>query len=152
MTTKICADCQNEFDVSFFHKNKQQRDGYSCYCKNCSTKRAKEKYAKHSVDHLWRLENALKASKVRAQKKRLEHTLTLEELIQLYPPDNKCPVFGIELSWGFPKETSPSLDRIDSSQGYTFENCQIISNKANRIKSDATLEELILLVEYLKEN
>jgi hypothetical protein len=35
---------------------------------------------------------------------------------------------------------------------YTYENCQIISNKANRIKSDATPTELELLVKYLKEN
>jgi hypothetical protein len=42
--------------------------------------------------------------------------------------------------------------RIDYSKGYTYDNCQVISNKANRIKNDATLEDLELLVNYLKEN
>jgi hypothetical protein len=61
------------------------------------------------------------------------------------------PNLNIELCWGFPKDSSPSLDRIDSKQGYTYENCQIISNRANRIKSDASVDELELVVKYLKE-
>lgn len=82
--------------------------------------------------------------------KGMEHNLTLADVKELYPVDGLCPVFGIKLEWGMPKKTSPSLDRIDSQKGYTYDNCQIISNKANVIKSDATLEELELLVNYLK--
>ena len=149
---KKCADCNSMLSLKQFHKNAQQLSGYSCYCKDCTKQRNKKKYSKSSEDHGWKLEQTLKASKERAVRKNLEHTLTLEQLTSLYPKDNLCPVFGTELQWGFPKETSPSLDRIDSTKGYTYENSQIISNKANRIKSDATPEELELIVKYLKEN
>ena len=149
--TKRCADCGEVKNFSLFHKNAQQKDGYSCYCNKCSTDRNKNKYIKASQDHEWKLKQTLRASKQRAEKNNLEHTLTLNDLKQLYPQDNKCPILNIDLCWGFPKDSSPSLDRIDSKQGYTYENCQIISNRANRIKSDASVDELELVVKYLKE-
>lgn len=148
--TKKCTKCKLELPTGSFNKNSQQKSGFSCYCKKCTKLKNKVKYTKLSSDHEWKLSQTLRASKVRAGVKGLEHTLTFEQLKLLYPIDNKCPIFGIELSWGFPKDNSPSLDRIDSSKGYTFENCQFISNKANRFKSDATLEELSMLVDYLK--
>jgi hypothetical protein len=67
--------------------------------------------------------------------------------------DNKCPIFGFNLEWngnGF-RETSPSIDRIDSSRGYTKDNIQIISWKANRIKGYATVEDLEIVLAYLKQ-
>ncbi len=148
---KRCADCEETKEISLFNKNAQQKDGYSCYCKDCSKIKNSNKYKKLSLEHSWKLRQTLRASKNRALKNNLEHTLTLEELEKLYPIDNKCPILGIDLFWGFPKDTSPSLDRIDSKKGYTYDNCQIISNRANRIKSDASFEELELVVKYLKE-
>ena len=70
-----------------------------------------------------------------------------------------CPVLGIELSYnGFPgakpgwsrRDSSPSIDRVDSRLGYTPENIQIISWRANRIKNDGTPEELRLLADYME--
>lgn len=149
--SKRCAECGEVKPKSLFHKNAQQKDGYSCYCKLCAKVRNRNKYEQLSAEHEWKLKQTFRASKNRSVRSNLEHTLTLEELTKLYPIDNKCPILGIELSWGFPKDSSPSLDRIDPSKGYTYENCQIISNRANRIKSDASIEELELVVSYLKE-
>lgn len=101
--------------------------------------------------HEWRMKNCLHQSKARARRKGIEHTLTLEEYKELYPIDNKCPVFDFELSWGHPISNSPSLDRIDSNKGYTKENCQIISNRANHLKNDATIDELKHLLNYLED-
>lgn len=35
--TKICCRCNRELNLSEFHKDKQQKDGYSCYCKKCKS-------------------------------------------------------------------------------------------------------------------
>lgn len=64
---------------------------------------------------------------------------------------NACPVFGYSFTTNCKSaDTSPSLDRIDSSLGYVEGNVWVISTRANRIKSDATLEELKLLVAALE--
>ena len=149
---KVCGCCGQSKELSEFHLDSQTVSGYACYCKDCAKGKAAEAYKIRSESSDWKLKQTLKASKNRARAKGLEHTLTLYNLKELYPEDNKCPVFGFELSWGHPRDNSPSLDRIDSTKGYTYENCQVISNRANKLKNDATLEELELLVNYLKEN
>ncbi len=62
-----------------------------------------------------------------------------------------CPLLGIKLdtSSGSKQDTSPSVDRIDSSKGYTRENVWIISQRANRIKNNSTIEELRMIYEGL---
>ena len=66
-------------------------------------------------------------------------------------PD-RCPVFDILLdpAAGPHAHNLPSLDRIDSSKGYIKGNVWVISWRANKVKTDSTLEELELLVAALK--
>ena len=63
-----------------------------------------------------------------------------------------CPVLGIKLEPGSHshQDCSPSVDRIDSTKGYTKDNVWIISARANRIKNNATIEEIGMLYEALK--
>lgn len=79
-------------------------------------------------------------------------TLTVDDI----PPiPTHCPVLGIPLvpggKGGKSVDNSPSVDRIDSRKGYEVGNIWIVSQRANRIKSDATLSELKLLVEALEK-
>jgi len=56
-----------------------------------------------------------------------------------------CPVFGVRMSRvvrGMNGDWGPSLDRIDNTKGYVPGNVIVVSAKANRIKSNATPEEL----------
>jgi len=62
-----------------------------------------------------------------------------------------CPVLGIKLDRKT-RETSPSLDRIIPDLGYVKGNISVISMRANRLKQDATLEELKALVSYLESS
>lgn len=63
-----------------------------------------------------------------------------------------CPVLGIALSpgSGVCHDGSPTVDRIDSTKGYTPANIVVISSRANRIKNNSTLEELRMLVRFLE--
>jgi hypothetical protein len=63
-----------------------------------------------------------------------------------------CPVLGVALERGkgIPQASSPSLDRIDNSKGYVPGKVQVVSNRANSIKRDATLAELEALVAHLR--
>jgi len=65
-------------------------------------------------------------------------------------PD-RCPVLGIALSRDGHRDSSPSLDRIIPSHGYVPGNVRVISFRANRIKSDATIEELRAVLAYMED-
>jgi hypothetical protein len=58
-------------------------------------------------------------------------------------------MLGIPLIHGVGKtvEGSPSLDRKNTAEGYTLENIWVISWRANRLKSNATREEIALLLQ-----
>ena len=167
-TCKKCNRCNKLLPILSFSTNKSANDGLQSKCRDCDkqyqTKRRLEnkdsllEYGRNYTANKrknfnYRLQMLLNASKQRASKYTREHTITLEDIKNKYPIDGKCPVFGIDLqfnSTGF-RDNSPSIDRIDSLKGYTVDNIQIISWKANSIKRNASLEELILLVNYLNQ-
>jgi hypothetical protein len=97
---------------------------------------------------------AVKCDEVRFRAKRLgiAFDLTYEYLQSIWPQNGKCPILGIDLknnSGRGTRDSSPSIDRIDCTKGYVQGNVQVISQRANRIKNNATLEELKLLVEHM---
>jgi hypothetical protein len=61
-----------------------------------------------------------------------------------------CPILGVRLEAGHRNHpASPSLDRIWASLGYVPGNLQIISARANRLKSDADPFELMCLAVFM---
>jgi len=90
----------------------------------------------------------LSAAKIRARLSGVDFGLTLDDVPAI---PKSCPILGMELiikPSHSNREHAPSLDRLDPNQG----NVQIISYRANRIKNDATIEELILLGEWARLN
>jgi hypothetical protein len=87
-----------------------------------------------------------------AKKRGIEFDLDVTDLNRLGFPIS-CPILGMPLKFnnGKPKDNSYSVDRIDSNIGYTPDNIVIISYKANRLKSDATLIELKRISNFYTE-
>jgi hypothetical protein len=106
-------------------------------CKECNCKRVKSKSTE------WRMHNR---AKQRALSTGMEFNIEVEDIV--IPA--VCPILGIPMkinshSYGRgygPNNFSPSLDRIDNTKGYIKGNIQIISQLANKMKSDATIEQL----------
>lgn len=94
--------------------------------------------------------NQLKAS---AKKRNIPFDLTLVDLNNLSYPIT-CPVLGIPLKFnrGQAEDNSYSIDRIDSSLGYNIDNIIVISLKANKLKNNATNEELQLISEFYNQS
>lgn len=94
----------------------------------------------------------IQAAKARAKKAGVPFDLTEGDLIV----PTYCPVFGVKLERALgsrgPGPNSPSLDRIVPSLGYVPSNVVVISNRANRAKSDLTADEVEALAEFIRSN
>ena len=112
------------------------------YCRTCQ----KENRSHSAPEYLlyW-------SAQARARKKGLPFTIKMADI---HVPDT-CPILGIPLQRqrgrGGSTSNSPSLDQIVPGLGYVPENIQVISHRANTIKSNATLAELEALVAFLKQ-
>jgi hypothetical protein len=154
-----CKVCSSERKKKYTNKEKQKKyiskwrsknkDKNNEYQRNWYSKN-KEKAAARSLK--WQEDNPemamINRAKLRARKKEIPFDLTLEDV----SIPEECPLLGITLEKGRGKlqDNSPSLDRIVPELGYVAGNVIVISHKANRIKNNASLEELLLLGNNLK--
>lgn len=87
--------------------------------------------------------------KHRCKKDGTEFTLSVNDIVV----PEFCPALGIRLVFGDDsgRDCSPSVDRINPKLGYTPNNIQIISKRANTIKSDATPEEVMKVALWMAQ-
>lgn len=167
---KICTKCQQRLPISSFSRDKYKRGGYRSACKACSALEFKA-YKEENPDaykrrlkatnegraatkeldpvKIW-AHDAYHNAKSRAKRGNIEFSITKDWLIANAPI--RCPLLEVELTYNADRSTlsSASVDRIDPNKGYTPANCKVISCKANRMKSNANLDELIKLVNNMK--
>lgn len=171
--TKICSKCKKELPLNAFNKGNSLY-GRRSFCRDCEKEiqNTPEKRARRRELELMRRQNPeyvkhrnkkdrervhsneisykkemLGSAKQRALKKNLEFNIDISD----FNLPEKCPLLGIPLSINSKnKDFSYSLDRIDSTKGYVKGNVWVISWRANRIKSDATIEELDMIAKNLK--
>lgn len=146
----VCCDCGDYKPPTDFHKNagKRKGAGIASRCKPCEASRKKLSRLSASVCH-GDATTMVASARARARELGREFSLTNHIAIPI-----RCPVLGIELRHGVgsPTDNSPTLDRIDNDLGYVDGNVAVISRRANRIKSDASLEELEAIVQWLRAN
>jgi hypothetical protein len=140
---KTCSQCKKSKPRVEFYRFLCGMDGLDSRCKDCS-------YRKNMNACTQRM---LSKARLRAKQKGLEFNLTLADLVI----PTHCPVLGIPLIYGVGKggslwvsPNSPSLDRKDNSKGYTRDNIHIISNRANILKSNATVPELEAILMHMR--
>ena len=169
---KKCYTCQIVKNYNEFYKNKSSRDGYSSQCGKCNNEQnklfaknnpeiRKKRDIKYRLNHSEEIKEKdriryvrdykkimLSHAKGRANRKNLPFDMNLED----FQIPEICPIFGIKIEIGIGKTTiqpnSPTLDRIIPEKGYVKGNIQVISSKANIMKSNATPEEMIKLGEH----
>jgi hypothetical protein len=103
----------------------------------------KQDYHKNPAFYIW------KGTKNRARRNGI--------IFEIDPSDvvipTHCPILGIPLfigNTGF-CNNSPSIDRIRPHLGYIKGNIAVISMRANRIKNDATFEEITKLQQWMNQ-
>lgn len=116
--------------------------GGSKQCENCSNKY--KNYLEEFSDTMWNLIVS------RANKKNFELSITKQEAYQIFLNQNKkCKLSGIDIKFAISskdylsKNQTASLDRIDSSIGYTKNNVQWVHKNINLMKGCLSDQEFI---------
>jgi len=153
-----CKECSNSQKKLYYLKNADKLKKSVIEYRKSNIEKVKERNKKwrdsnNDLIKKNRIKNLrshlLRGARLRAENKNLPFDISLDDI--LIP--EICPVLGIQLKTGQGKicDTSPSIDRIIPEKGYVKGNVIVVSNKANRIKTNATPEEIIAVGEYYKK-
>ena len=168
LDTKLCRTCGENKPLEAFNKDKSTSDGKRRRCRECDAAHFQAKYADpewkaaHSnrakrwrtrlkdVDpaRLWAYD-ALANAKMRSKRSGVPCTINMLDVVGVVV--DTCPLLGLPLIYATGKihDNSPTLDRKVCEKGYTKDNIAVISHRANRLKSDSTIEELQTLLNNL---
>ena len=163
---KTCTKCGIPKENQEFYKRSESPDGFDWWCKTCKHNHVKN-YYHHAIESQrvrgrslktkalrkkrWRenpTQHLLWSARRRAKIKKLPFALTVNDIVI---PD-MCPILGIKLEIGNDKATdnSPTIDRKYQELGYIKDNIHVISYRANRLKNDASFEEIEALYKWTK--
>jgi len=156
--SKYCYACKETLPLNRFSNNRTSPDGLQADCKDCASIRRKNHYRKNKLYEIklatrWIKNNPKKVSaiqkKVREKRTRLKPWLNTLKYIKArcnnHNKDNynsyggrgiKCLINAKELKKLWYRDNAylmkkPSIDRIDSNDNYTFNNCQYLEFKDN---------------------
>lgn len=119
----------------------------SCGCRGLQTLKEGRETHGRSNDHDYKI---WKDAKGRAKKLGRPFSIDVDDIVI---PET-CPILGtpIERSKHNSSNNSPSLDCFDPAKGYSKGNVWVISQRANWLKRELTLEEWKQFVSKLEEN
>jgi len=142
--TKVCSRCERSLALSSFSRKLSNADGYQYRCKDCVRETAQETI----------LQRMYKGTLNRARKRGVEFALTKDDLMELDQEQNgQCAITGLPLNWEPLKRERTaqricpadrvSIDRINPKQGYVKGNVQLVTDLANRIKGNNSMDEVL---------
>ena len=145
---KTCTKCKLDKPFEMFYKNKQNRDGLSSWCTPCRIELSREGRKKRRLEKPFVFKTHNLKSSANAQG--IPYDLTPEYLESIWT--GRCAIFGIPISYQGNDNERPTaeIDKITPSLGYVKGNVAWVCHRANRLKDNATLEELKKIVNYLE--
>lgn len=129
---KPCPGCGEEQD--YLRRNYAiQSFNLGKTCKKCSNRKTDNCHRGYVgfVRSSW-----FGKAKTQAEIRELEFSIIAEDINNLYLQQNKkCALSGLEIGWAeVGQGHTASIDRIDSSKGYTLENIQLVHKDINMMK------------------
>lgn len=151
----MCSRCKLEKSPEEFSKSSAKKNGRQAWCKLCLSEvrdlendkyqaNARKKRAQPRGYQKTALYNAAQRSRDTG----IPFSLTLKNLPEL--PEN-CPCCNIRFIVRGPWRSTPSLDKILPENGYVPENVQWLCRHCNKLKSNASPEELMRLAVFVQK-
>lgn len=141
----VCVKCGVEKEVTEFRLAKKNGENYydtSVSCKKCHASYMRQHRFKNKANQM------IIDARCRAKRDGVYFDLDYGDVVI----PQFCPLLGIPIikGQGSHASNSPSLDRIDPTMGYTKDNVWVVSHRANKIKNDATAQELFTIASNLR--
>jgi len=134
-----CSHCGEKFPATseFFYRHSQTSDGWHSWCKPCcKAGNERSKIKKYSTFD-GRISTFLASCRASAKKRGNEFSLTRDDFLHMWEAQGGlCVYTGLEMELQPNTLLSVSVERIDSSIGYTGGNTVLCCNVVNRMKSD----------------
>lgn len=155
----FCTKCKKWRPESKFNIDKnslhQNRGGLCNECKDCQRERyyheRQRLFEDNNLALKYKLQQALKGTRRRSKEKNIYNDLTIDYLLYLWEKQNgQCALTGIPMTYKFYEgrvNTNLSVDRIDSTKGYSKDNVQLVCMAANQMKNDLSMEEFVEMCE-----
>jgi hypothetical protein len=99
-----------------------------------------------------KLHKKYRDAKSKAKARSIEFSLTFEEYKSIFSTMT-CSITGKTLTLKHPsEELRPTVDRITNELGYVAGNVHLVSERMNRLKSDASENEVAQILNYIRKN
>jgi hypothetical protein len=147
--TRTCTQCAETKQPELFAKNARGRDGLSTVCKNCVRVLYylpnREKYMRKARER-----RATDEGKARERQWQRQRRVANPLVRMLADARRRADRKGWQFDLTESDVSIPAVCPVDSAKGYVRGNVLVISWRANRIKSDATLAELQAITRWLE--
>lgn len=147
---RTCSKCEEVKSEDNFNKNSKNRDGLSLWCKSCFKDYNSQPDRQERISVL----NRERAAMPGAKEKRAALAQTLGKKFVTYKHGAKVRGHAFNLTkdefssfWQVPctycgsEVATIGIDRIDSSIGYSFDNCVSCCTMCNTMKLNHSLDE-----------
>ena len=147
----LCLECGEDNPDNFYSHYKSQ-------CKLCNNKKSREFTRQATIERNKDkpqsfysqypiLDNRFTNAQARATLKSMDFDLTRDWMLEQFNnQDGRCAYSNVPMDVKNKGPLSASLDRIDSTKGYTQENCQLVTTFIQRCKYNYSEEEFIDLL------
>lgn len=128
---KQCSRCKSSKPVIEFSKARTTVDGYAGQCKQCKTE-----YTRNHQRTIAGRASAIRGFQVASSKQRGHSppAYTKSELMDWLIENGIAALMKPWKESNYSKDLAPSVDRIDDSKGYSFDNIRLVTWAENRDK------------------
>ena len=145
---KWCSFCTTWLPLGEFNYNSKSWDSLAGLCRTCASDLNKGRYLKHTRRDT--IARVLQASKSSASYRDIPFSLNLEAIQATWDKqEGRCFYSGQALTFEPGSPHKATLDRVDSTLGYTPENVVFCSYTVNMMKRSLTLNEFGVIVREL---
>jgi hypothetical protein len=152
MLMKACFKCKESKPIALYFKHRLTVDGYHSWCKDCCTAGNIRSRAKRNSTIEGRASVFLQNAKKSAVKRQHSFALTVDDIVKCWKQQAEiCAYSGRPMTLEAGHLNTVSIERIDSTVGYTPENTILVCQAINRMKSNFGFEDFYNLCRDVAE-